>query len=80
MALPLTVVMITLNEAHNMAEVLENLDGWAERVIVVDSYSKDAHGRHCACRGAPMSCSAVSGGSAISGTSPWRSRRKARGR
>lgn len=42
MTLPLTVVMITLNEAHNMAEVLENLDGWAERVIVVDSYSKDA--------------------------------------
>lgn len=40
--LPLTVVMITLNEAHNMAAVLDNLDGWAERVIVVDSYSKDA--------------------------------------
>ena len=40
--LPLTVVMITLNEAHNMAAVLDDLDGWAERVIVVDSYSKDA--------------------------------------
>ena len=39
--LPLTVVMITLNEAHNMAAVLDDLDGWAERVIVVDSYSKD---------------------------------------
>ena len=39
--LPLTVVMITLNEAHNMEAVLKNLEGWAEHVIVVDSYSKD---------------------------------------
>jgi len=39
--LPLTVVMITLNEAHNMPAVLDNLQGWCARIIVVDSFSKD---------------------------------------
>lgn len=47
------VVMITLNEAHNMDAVLENLRGWAQEVFIVDSYSKDdtvgialSHGAH----------------------------------
>ena len=35
------VVMISLNEAHNMADVLENLDGWAQEVFLVDSHSSD---------------------------------------
>ena len=50
---PVAVVMITLNEGHNMEAVLENLCGWAQEVFVVDSYSKDdtvdialKHGAH----------------------------------
>jgi glycosyltransferase involved in cell wall biosynthesis len=38
---PIAVVMITLNEGHNMAAVLENIRGWAQEVFVVDSYSVD---------------------------------------
>lgn len=38
---PVAVVMISLNEAHNMTEVLENLKGWAQEVFLVDSYSSD---------------------------------------
>lgn len=38
---PVAVVMISLNEAHNMAPVLENLDGWAQEVFLVDSFSRD---------------------------------------
>jgi hypothetical protein len=37
-----TVVMITLNEAHNLEQALKALKGWARQVIIVDSYSKDA--------------------------------------
>ncbi len=39
---PVAVVMITLNEAHNLEPVLENLRGWAQEVHIVDSYSKDS--------------------------------------
>ena len=38
---PVAVVMITLNEGHNMRAVLENLNGWAQEVFIVDSYSRD---------------------------------------
>jgi glycosyltransferase involved in cell wall biosynthesis len=38
---PLTIVMITLNEAHNLEAVLDNIQGWAEEVFIVDSYSSD---------------------------------------
>lgn len=38
---PVAVVMISLNEAHNMEAVLENLRGWAQEVFLVDSYSAD---------------------------------------
>lgn len=38
---PVAVVMISLNEAHNMAAVLQNLKGWAQEVFLVDSYSAD---------------------------------------
>lgn len=38
---PVAVVMISLNEAHNMEAVLENLKGWAQEVFLVDSYSAD---------------------------------------
>lgn len=39
---PVAVVMITLNEAHNLEAVVENLRGWAQEVFIVDSYSRDA--------------------------------------
>jgi glycosyltransferase involved in cell wall biosynthesis len=40
-AAPLAVVMIALNEAHNMKEVLDNLAGFAAEIFLVDSYSSD---------------------------------------
>src|SRR5262245_19513057 len=39
---PVAIVMIALNEAHNMAAVLDNVCGWAQEVFLVDSYSTDA--------------------------------------
>ena len=33
--------MISLNEAHNLEAVLQNLSGWAQEVFLVDSYSAD---------------------------------------
>lgn len=38
---PVAVVMISLNEAHNMEAVLQNLSGWAQEVFLVDSCSAD---------------------------------------
>jgi glycosyltransferase involved in cell wall biosynthesis len=38
---PVAVVMIALNEEHNMEEVCQNLAGWAQEVFLVDSYSQD---------------------------------------
>jgi glycosyltransferase involved in cell wall biosynthesis len=38
---PVAVVMISLNEGHNMRQVLENLSGWAQQVFLVDSCSAD---------------------------------------
>lgn len=38
---PVAVVMISLNEAHSMEAVLQNLKGWAQEVFLVDSYSAD---------------------------------------
>jgi glycosyltransferase involved in cell wall biosynthesis len=50
---PVAVVMISLNEGHNMTEVLSNLQGWAQEVFLVDSFSEDdtvaiasSHGVH----------------------------------
>jgi glycosyltransferase involved in cell wall biosynthesis len=50
---PVAVVMISLNEAHNMDAVLRNLAGWAQQVFLVDSCSADdtvsialSHGVH----------------------------------
>jgi len=39
--LPLAVVLISLNEAHNLDAVFANLRGWAQEVFVLDSYSSD---------------------------------------
>ncbi len=38
---PVAVIMLSLNEAHNMEAVCKNLEGWAQEVFLVDSYSKD---------------------------------------
>ena len=38
---PVAVIMISFNEAHNMQAVLDNLEGWAQEVFLVDSYSSD---------------------------------------
>ena len=32
---PVAVIMITLNESHNMTDVLDNLSGWAQEVFLV---------------------------------------------
>ena len=38
---PVAVVMISLNEAHNLEAVCKNLAGWAQEVFLLDSYSQD---------------------------------------
>lgn len=38
---PVAVVMISLNEGHHLEAVLQNLQGWAQEVFLVDSYSSD---------------------------------------
>lgn len=38
---PVAVIMITFNEAHHLAAVLENVSGWAQEVLLLDSYSSD---------------------------------------
>jgi glycosyltransferase involved in cell wall biosynthesis len=38
---PVAVVLISLNEGHNMRDVLENIAGWAQEVFLVDSCSQD---------------------------------------
>lgn len=40
-AAPVAVVMISLNEGHNLRAVCENLKGWAQEVFLVDSFSQD---------------------------------------
>ena len=38
---PVAVILLTLNEAHNIDGVLANLRRWAREVFVVDSFSAD---------------------------------------
>lgn len=38
---PVSVVMISLNEGHNIEAVCENLAGWAQEVFLLDSFSQD---------------------------------------
>jgi glycosyltransferase involved in cell wall biosynthesis len=37
----ISVILITLNEGHNIDSALKNISGWANEVFIVDSYSKD---------------------------------------
>lgn len=38
---PIAVIMLSLNEEHHMAGVLDNLKGFAHEVFLVDSFSED---------------------------------------
>jgi hypothetical protein len=38
---PVAVVMISLNEGHNLEAVCQNLAGWAQEVYLLDSFSQD---------------------------------------
>lgn len=40
-SVPIAIIMITLNEGHNMKAVLDNIQGWASEVFIVDSFSSD---------------------------------------
>jgi len=37
----ISVILITLNEGHNLEKVLHNLNGWAKEVYILDSFSID---------------------------------------
>ncbi len=39
--LPISVILLTLNEEENLPGALENLQGWAQEVFIVDSLSTD---------------------------------------
>jgi len=41
MAVPLSIIILTYNEEKNITQCLDNVLGWAQRVIVVDSMSSD---------------------------------------
>lgn len=38
---PIAIILISLNESHNLPVILKNLDGWASEVFLIDSYSID---------------------------------------
>src|SRR5450759_184752 len=38
---PVAVVMLSLNEGHNLEAICQNLAGWAQEVFLVDSHSQD---------------------------------------
>lgn len=48
---PLSVVIITFNEAHNIARCLDSLGNLADEVLVVDSFSTDETEAICRARG-----------------------------
>ena len=37
-----TVIVLTLNEEPNISYCLKNVIGWANEIIILDSYSKDS--------------------------------------
>lgn len=53
-AIKKTILMITLNEAHNLHGVFNNLRGWADNIIVVDSKSSDGTQQICEHHGAKV--------------------------
>jgi len=45
MKVPVSVIILTLNEELNLGKCLENIAGWADEVFVVDSFSTDNTGQ-----------------------------------
>ncbi len=41
MTIPLTVILLTYNEEPNLPQALASVCGWAEQVVVLDSFSSD---------------------------------------
>jgi len=39
--LPITVIILTLNEEFNLPDAIENVKNWAEEIFIVDSCSTD---------------------------------------
>ena len=37
----IAVILITLNEGHNLERTFANLSGWADEIFVLDSFSTD---------------------------------------
>ena len=37
----LTVIMLTLNEGHNLIQAIKQLENWAAEIFVLDSFSSD---------------------------------------
>lgn len=52
----ISAVIITLNEEHNISRCIQSLDGVADEVIVVDSYSQDRTVEICEKMGAKVFC------------------------
>lgn len=52
-SVPLSVLVMTLNEERNIAACLDSIVGWASDIVVVDSGSVDATLALCAERGVP---------------------------
>ena len=50
----LTIVIITLNEAHNLGRFFDSLQEWVSNVVVLDSYSSDNTIDICISRGAKV--------------------------
>lgn len=49
---PLSVVIISFNEEHNIGRCLDSVQGIADDIVVVDSYSKDRTKEICTLKGA----------------------------
>lgn len=76
---PVAVILLSLNEEHNIKAVLDNLKGWAQEVFLVDSFSRDDTVRIASARGVHVVQRAFHGFgdqwnfalSALPVTAPW---------
>lgn len=50
----LTIVIITLNEAHNLNRFFDSIEGWVSNIVVLDSFSSDNTIDICISRGAKV--------------------------
>ena len=40
-AVPVSVVIITKNEEHNVEDCMKSVHGWVDEIIIVDDHSQD---------------------------------------